>query len=115
LHDRLQQRKEIDKEAGCNIPLLIKNFCSIAAGAQYIKVHRTPKPSVTNPSKGNVGLSKPIFSANAFGTGTSAAAKSMPGKALRKSGTPISAHCAREGMPPVSLESVHIKMIFFMM
>ena len=45
---------------------------------------------LTNPSNGNVGLSKSNFSPNAFGTGTSAAEKSTFGNALRKSGTPIS-------------------------
>ena len=33
-NERYQQHKGCDHEAVCNVPLLTKNFCSIAAGDQ---------------------------------------------------------------------------------
>ena len=75
----------------CISPLLMRNFCSIAAGAQYTKVQITPRPRVVSPSNGSVGLSKSSFLAKPSGTGTSAVAKSMFGNVLRRIGTPISA------------------------
>ena len=81
---------QFKKQNASYLPLLIRNFCSIDTGAQYIKVHSTPKPNVTNPSKGKDGLSKFSLSATIFGKGTFVLAKSTPGNVLRNSGTPMS-------------------------